>query len=159
MEELKLLDSLVEITSNKDISLLEKSLVNSINNLYPYVDLRMFIIKNIGANISVHLIACSDDGTKILPKNYLNKTWNSLLQTSLKKVMFTNHIVDFYSEKTNTFHSIYPVINEKNEILSVLLLSSNKALSGEKDVISGFLKIYSNYLTLLNKTQRDKLTG
>ena len=159
MIEIKVVDSLVEITSNDDISLLAQSLVNTINELYPHIDLRLFNIKAIESNISIHLIACSDHTTKSIQKNSINKTWKKLLHAMFKEVMAANEIIHFSSDITQKEHALYPVINEKNEILAILLSSAHKIKKGEEEVISGILKVYSNYLNILNRTQRDKLTG
>jgi two-component system cell cycle response regulator len=82
----------------------------------------------------------------------LNGLFEKVMSSSLKK-----HIS---IEKEGVFYFLCPVFNDDNKISAILLSSSHRELSNKKEELClGMLKIYSNYLNLLNNTQRDKLTG
>ncbi|MBT3721816.1 MAG: GGDEF domain-containing protein [Gammaproteobacteria bacterium] len=55
-------------------------------------------------------------------------------------------------------HLIYPAKDKNNENYSVLIQSNRELNFDDQRLIHALLKVYSNYLELIDKTRRDKLT-
>jgi len=62
--------------------------------------------------------------------------------------------------KNGDWDVIYPAFDNQNDIFAVLVISTNLVPSvGDHRLVYGILRVYSNYLALIEKTQKDKLTG
>jgi len=57
------------------------------------------------------------------------------------------------------YHIVYPAMDKDNEAFAILIQSSVALDFENQRMIHGFLKVYSNYLELIDKTRRDKLTS
>lgn len=56
-------------------------------------------------------------------------------------------------------HRLYVPILHEGRALGALQLESGAPLDGARALAEGFARIYANYITLLNESERDKLTG
>jgi diguanylate cyclase (GGDEF)-like protein len=56
-------------------------------------------------------------------------------------------------------HRLYVPILHEGRALGALQLESEAPLDGAYALAEGFARIYANYITLLNESERDKLTG
>jgi diguanylate cyclase (GGDEF)-like protein len=56
------------------------------------------------------------------------------------------------------WHSVYP-ISDKQHITGLLAITSHHPTPEDRALISSFLMVYSNYLTILNESETDTLTG
>ncbi|MGN2242744.1 diguanylate cyclase [Frateuria sp. GZRR33] len=56
-------------------------------------------------------------------------------------------------------HRLYVPIVHEGRALGALQLESDTPLDGAHALAEGFARIYANYITLLNESERDKLTG
>ncbi len=54
---------------------------------------------------------------------------------------------------------IYPIFDKQNEIFAVLVQFTEEPHFEDQRIIYGLLKVYSNYMMLLDESQKDKLTG
>jgi diguanylate cyclase (GGDEF)-like protein len=56
-------------------------------------------------------------------------------------------------------HRLYLPILHEGRALGALQLEADAPLDGARALAEGFARIYANYITLLNESERDKLTG
>ncbi|NUO72466.1 MAG: GGDEF domain-containing protein [Frateuria sp.] len=56
-------------------------------------------------------------------------------------------------------HRLYVPVLHEGRALGALQLESDAPLDGARALAEGFARIYANYITLLNESERDKLTG
>jgi diguanylate cyclase (GGDEF)-like protein len=56
-------------------------------------------------------------------------------------------------------HRLYLPILHEGRALGALQLEGDAPLEGARALAEGFARIYANYITLLNESERDKLTG
>jgi len=61
-------------------------------------------------------------------------------------------------QENATYFSLFPIISD-GKILFSMKISSSETLQGHLLLIKNLLKIYQNYLFILNESERDKLTG
>ena len=76
-----------------------------------------------------------------------------------EKVINSGNTEYFENTDCSVLNSIYPVFDENNRVFAVLQSTSLTKQLTEERLINGILKVYGNYLNLLDKAQKDKLTG
>jgi diguanylate cyclase (GGDEF)-like protein len=163
--EINIVDSLGKITSYRDKSLLEQSLTRTVYEIFPNTGQRLFAVKRNDEVIDVTLLASIGHDEFESSHQKVDDSFLSLLNTLFDKVITTHDIQEYHDTDTGIFYSIYPVFDDNNNVIALLLSSENTetfdaALKDSKQALfQGILRVYSNYLNLLNNTQRDKLTG
>jgi len=156
-----LIDGLAEITRHHDRQMLEQSVLKTINDLYPAENLRLFEVEGINEDNPLKLIVLVDKNGFIyieydLPVNKVSEKLSDALFVSAK----SKKIKFLQNEDKTAWDIIYPILNVDNDVFSLLVCHCKKSPSmNEQQVVSGILHVYSNYLALIDKTQRDKLTG
>jgi len=154
-------NSLAEVTQHEDRDIIERSLLQTLIEFVPTADHWLYRIVSHSAETSIALIAYTKNNTvdtldyeikeRKLPQIFLDSINKSIETQSVQIINKT--------EKSDCYHFIYPAMNKKNEVFAVLI-QSNKNLEFEnQSLIHGLLKVYSNYLQLIDKTKRDKLTN
>ena len=146
-----LIDSFTEITRHHDRQLLEESVLTTITDMF-YIDrIQLIQAKNINNGDFLSFSANND-----LPSNLISEKLSKLLSVSIesKKVEFIQN------DKQTAWGIVYPILSADNNVFSLLIChSKNKPSLDEQRLVNGILYVYANYLTLIDKTQRDKLTG
>lgn len=156
-----LIDGLTEITRHHDRQLLEESVLKTINDLFSIERMHLLLVQDITddkfASLAIideqnSIISADDD----LPANNVSEKLSYVLSASIE----TKKIEFLQNDEQTAWDIIYPILNSDNDVFSLLVCHCTESPSfDEQRVVSGILHVYSNYLTLINKTQRDKLTG
>jgi len=155
----KILQSIIEMTGQRDLDSLEISLVATLAELVPARRISLYKLLNDNDPDQFeevfHLIIDMDS------KNELSYEWNN------DSKMFTadNYIkqclddLNSVSYKDNGFICLLMPILSSGKVIGVLSIDSKQELSEFETLIDGFTRIYGNYLYILNESERDKLTG
>jgi len=154
----RILQSVVNITKQRDLDSLEYSLVATLAEMLPVIGIS--ILKSVkdndivSAEEVVRLIiddqqhdtyTWSNDGTIVaLDQNYLDCINDSKIIT--------------YKHEEGFTRSLFP-IDDDTQTIGCLVVDSNEDLTGQMKLISGFSKVYQNYMIIFNESERDKLTG
>jgi len=147
-----LIDGLTEITRHHDRHLLEDSLLKTIDELFSIESMHLLQMQDIADNNKSGIITAD----VALSIKGVSKTLTDLLSTSIT----SKKIECIYNDEQTGWDIIYPILNSETEVISLLVCHcETKPSLDEQKVVSGILHVYSNYLTLIDKTQRDKLTG
>ncbi len=159
MSILKLVKRLGDLTNFREQQLIEESLLNSLLELVPsYYNALYQVTISPPDTIGLALTACSKDerytGTvdegKSLPPAIINGIQEAL--SSKESMMFMEpaseeHIV------------ITPIIHNGDDVEAVLVQSCKLATHGQQQISAGLLRVYSNFLSLLQEHSQDTLTG
>jgi len=157
---IRIVDNLAEITSHHDRHVLEKSLLKTLNELFPAQDLRLFRVRQHAGDHDLSLLAycvnsvivSSDEPAKLL-------NTDSDISEALSRAIQKGD-VELAEGKHGNWHVIYPAYDTHGDIFAVLLITANSVPSAsDQRLVYGILRVYSNYLALIEKTQKDKLTG
>lgn len=81
------------------------------------------------------------------------------LQQAIIQAIESEDIVTLESDEHNHQCHIFPVFGKKSVVSAVLVQFANNVRFDDQRVVFGLLRIYSNYLNLLDDNLRDKLTG
>lgn len=157
---IKIVDNLAEITSHHDRQVLEKSLLKTLNELFPNQGLRLFRVRKQALLYDISLLAyCVNgviDSTDAKPK--FNPEAGDLSAAMMSAI--EEEDVVMLDADTSQPKIIYPAFDSNGDIFAVLVHHC-KYIPEHNDqrLVHGILKVYANYLALINKTQRDKLTN
>lgn len=158
----KIVDNLAEITSHLDRSILEKSLLKTINELFVKADLRLYRVRAENAKYEQDLALlayCVNEVVVSSEKERQLQPDKSEISEAISEAVHTGQVSSVEKE-SGGWHFVYPAFDGTGEIFAVLLMSLNEVLHpNDQRLIFSILKVYSNYLSLIEKTQRDKLTG
>lgn len=157
---IRIVDNLAEITSHHDRHVLEKSLLKTLNELFPTQDLRLFRVREQSDGHELSLLAfcvnsvivSTDDNPKLLGSD-------SEISDAINRAIETGD-VELSSTEKGEWNVVYPAFDSHGDIFAVLLISTDTLPSAsDQRLVYGILRVYSNYLALIEKTQKDKLTG
>jgi len=157
----QIIDSLAEMTRHQDREIIEKSLLKTIHELMPSLELRLFKVKegHDTNNFSLHLLSYAvGDNINVMDVKVDYKKMSPSLQSGIIDAIQQEDLQQV-SDNDKQF-IIYPVSNTDNQVFALLLQEYDTIHSLDAPRYTyGLLKIYSNYLDLLRITQTDKLTG
>lgn len=158
--EKSILQSIINITEQRDIDSLEYGLVVTLTELLPLNSISLYksvgnkpedgieevICLSVGENGEIQAICKQNNEVKIVKEDqYL---YSCLLDR--EEVLYKNG--------NGQIHMISPLICDE-KIIGAIEMASNEDLKKFKELINGIKRIYENYLYILNKSERDKLTG
>ena len=161
VNSLQIIDSLGEITRHRDRVVIEKSLLKTLAELAPNQEFRLFkVLAKEGEEVVLGLLAYSVNGyvetSGFHLKRYELQPANKQLALDVINNKGIKQLVDADS-KIN--HIIYPALDQNNEVFAILVHVCGDGFEFEVSrFVYGLLKVYSNYLALIEDNQRDKLT-
>ena len=155
----RLIDNLAEVTSHQNTKVLEKSLLKTLTELLPTEDIVLYEVleqeKGVTLNVISHAIAKQTTSkSNSEPDNIELFKPSSLLEAVQNQQVFIQ------SSENAQWNVFYPISSSNNNVFAVLSIVTGAFPSEiDKKLVSALLRVYSNYLGLLEKTQKDTLTG
>jgi diguanylate cyclase (GGDEF)-like protein len=157
---IRIVDNLAEITSHHDRHVLEKSLLKTLNESFDSQSLRLFRVHeqldshelSLLAYCVEDIIVSSDDNPRLLKAD-------SDLSAAIERAIEGGE-VELTSNTNGGWQGIYPAYDSHGDIFAILLVTTAMPPSAsDQRLIYGILRVYTNYLTLIERIQKDKLTG
>lgn len=150
------LQSVATITCQRDRDLLARSLVSTLNELINSNRITMFRILPSDKEMEAILVAeiCADPKyATTFPETSIalnsRADFNSVISSRKE---YVHHI------NAKTFLSVYPILGQHG-VVGLLEMISDAHSDMDRHLILAFLKVYSNYLTILDESETDTLTG
>lgn len=84
---------------------------------------------------------------------------DEVITEGIREAVFSGEVSTIEDARDGFGLFIYPVFDLEGEVVSILTQCSKKNRFQDQQLAYGFLKVYSNYLSLLEDSQTDKLTG
>lgn len=154
----KILQSVVEITKQRNLDSMESSLVATLAELLPAA--YICILKSVKENG----LSCAEEVASLfIDHNQQNPyCWNvdaNIIPTDehFDACLKNSTIISYPHTNTLTRH-LFP-ISEDSQAIGCLVIDSQENLSHHIELIEGFAKVYENYMIVFNESERDKLTG
>ncbi len=156
----QILKSVIEITRQRDIDSLELSLISTLAEFVPVSVITLYkpLMDSPADNVEeVVRLSISEN----------NECGNNYSWSKEKQVVTANNYVHqcfqsasiIRSETEDGYtHLLYPIFLD-HRVSGVLSLESHEVLTSWHTLIDALISIYNNYLTILNQSERDKLTG
>ena len=160
-----LVDSLAEITRHYEIDVIERSLLKTLCDTVAADsrsadEFRIYRVLSNDETIALALMSYSKNGIidtldreirdPELP-DYLIEAVNDALHQKTVQVIPKSEAID-------KNHIIYPSINKNDDAFAILIHSCDLIDYESQRLIHALLKVYANYLELIDKARRDKLT-
>ncbi|EIC23299.1 GGDEF domain-containing protein [Thiorhodovibrio frisius] len=153
-----IVDSLAEITRHQDRELLERSLAITLSELFPAETFRLFQIVMSEDRIKAALAAYSRDGVIISELNQEQRQLSEPLLEAVAEAIDSRNVVETPDQRAGMTHIVYPLYDKNDDVYGVLLQLTAEPGFNNQRLTYGLLRIYSNYLALLDDSHRDRLT-
>lgn len=156
----KILQSVVEITQQRDLDSFEYSLVATMAELVPVTEIS--ILKTIDENNvdKLDVAVCLTILTDELGEKTYNWVEGSQLIEADEKINHCRQSANLSIDRSSDGYTrlLYP-INCEGKVVGVVSIKSNHDITNYTSLIEGYIRIYSNYIIIFNESERDKLTG
>ena len=158
----RIIDSLAEITRHHDRNIIEKSLLKTLSDLITG-STRLYRVIQTEDNTDFSLLAFAENG--LIDSLAKSEQIPAPMTDALEEVLDTGYMVSIpcaaveSSNDSPVFDNIYPTFDGDDEIFAILIHRGERPNASEERLVQGILKVYANYLILIEKTKRDKLTG
>lgn len=156
----RFIDSLAEITSHDDREVIERSLLATLYEFNESSQYWLYQVLTRTPELSLGLLAVSSHRhivtsdqvvTQDLPEHISQKVIEAIEQVRVLVISAEDNSDDQFI--------IYPAENHDQDVFAVLIERTSRQSLEDQRMVHGFLRIYANYLRLLDCTRRDKLTG
>jgi two-component system, cell cycle response regulator len=161
LNNIDFIESLAEGTRHFDQESIKKSLLETLDNFSDESDYQLYRVHINSSETSLSLMA--------LEKNHKIESYRNGKKTSHSIDYLIPHIlhaVDSHSiiivqtqDKDKNCHYIYPYYNMENDAFTVLIQDCELVSAENQRLIHNLFILYSNYLNLIEKVKRDKLTN
>ena len=161
INSLQIIDSLGEITRHRDREVIEKSLLKTLAELSPNQEFKLLkVLTKENEEVVLGLSAYSINGY-VETSGFRVECYDLPpdIKALVLSVIENKKIEQLTDTNNNLTHIIYPSLDQYNEVFAILVHVCGDGF--ELDTLRfvfGLLKVYSNYLMLIDDNQRDKLT-
>lgn len=153
-----ILKSVIEITRQREMDSLELSLVTTLSEIVPLHAIALYKSHMENRTVTMEQIIRLSPPTA----GETDYSWD----TEKKTITMDDHLRSCIQSASVISHRtghglvrlLYPIFLE-HKPAGVLALESHEDLLSWQAPIEALIRIYSNYLTVLNESERDKLTG
>lgn len=152
-------DSLAEITRYQDRELLERSLAITLSELFPEETFRLFRIAMAEDRIRAALAAYARGGVIVSELNQEQCQLAEPLLSAVAEAIHSRSVIEQPDQRDGVMHIIYPLYDKRDDVYGVLLQVTPQPGFNSQRLTYGLLRIYSNYLALLDDSHRDRLTN
>ncbi|RLJ21659.1 GGDEF domain-containing protein [bacterium endosymbiont of Escarpia laminata] len=156
---IQVIDSLAEITRFHDRDLIERSLVKTLAEVVPCKELRLYRVTGEAESLDLLLLAHLVENKEVSGIPAIERHISKALSEGIAAAVGEGEVVSLDDDRRGITDTIYPVFNTRNEVFAVLVQFTEISSFELQRLTYGLLKVYSNYLTLLDENQKDKLTG
>lgn len=158
-ETVQILDSLIEMTQYRDHELIASSLVKTLYELLETNKIELYAVHKAQEPVVLNLLARVDSyGVSIKPdrrsKEFEEKPGQAIVQC-----LETREVVVLELPAGNGKQVIFPVLDKKGKVVGLLINHCAEMKPAHRRLTGGILRLYHNYLSLLEDSQRDRLTG
>ncbi|MDD1621392.1 MAG: GGDEF domain-containing protein [Methylococcaceae bacterium] len=158
---IQIIDSLGEITRHRDREIIEKSLLKTLGELAPNQEFRLFRVfaKDVDG-VALGLLAYSING-HVETSGFHTKRYElpEVIKLRVLNVIECKEVEQIVDANGKLSHVIYPTLDQHNEIFAILVHVCGEGYDFSLPrFVHGLLKVYSNYLSLIDDNQHDKLT-
>jgi len=160
-----LLESIVQITGQRDRDSLELSLVKTLHELIGAFRIILYKLQTYkGKQRILPLVRFESEALVAEPLDFAEGDEAGLLLEGQAGFAACLEQREMVKEKCrcsegNCFCFIYPVLGSNDAVVGFLEVDSEQHNEINHKLVSGFLKIYQNYLSILDDSERDTLTG
>ena len=160
INSIKFIDSLAEITRHRDREIIERSLLNTLLEFDKKSSFRLYQVLTFEPVIELGLLAYASHNNIITSEDITKQEVPEHFQQAIVGVIKKGQIISIKQQQNSPeIEIIYPAFDINEQIFAILIQTTRQLEREVKHLIHGLLRIYSNYLELIDISKRDKLTG
>lgn len=156
----KILQSIIEMTRQRDLDSLEYSLIATVAELVPVTRVSLYnLLENVQTGKIEEIVSldAKADLTGDISYTWSDESSIVSVDQQLEKCLKTAQPLECKDE-AGLRRLLMPVSSE-GKPFGAISLSAHKDLTPFMSLLDAIVKIYSNNLAILNESERDKLTG
>ncbi len=153
-----ILDSVAKVTEHKDKDSLEISLVTTLAELYQPTSIRLLKITNTQTNTEALVSMAYHSDSKTVNTSNLETVPIDQDESLQLCLTHTEPVIDtdYHNQLTR---AIYPIFNHQNSVIGFIELVTPSFDAAQNKFVTAFMKIYRNYLRIIDESNHDPLTG
>lgn len=157
----KLLKHVEAITCHRDTALLDKSVVNSLRELLQIEEIRLYDVAHRGDEVLIAMTTWSDASGVHCRHDGLNDSdYESVLNhPSIAACIDGDRSVLESEHAADACHQLLMICVDRKPIACCEVVYPEAPTPHQRDLAGGILGLYRNYLSLLEDSQIDTLTG
>jgi diguanylate cyclase (GGDEF)-like protein len=160
-----LLESVVQITGQRDRDSLELSLVKTLHELIRATRIILHKLETHQGQRQLYPLVRFEREELVLESDDCDETADFAVPldglAGFSAVLESRQMVklDCGCPSEGCVRFIYPVLGNNDSVVGFLEIESGRHSKVSAKLVTGFLKIYQNYLSILDDSERDTLTG
>ncbi len=155
----QIIDTLAEITKFQNRELLEQSLVKTLVEMVNSNEYRLYKVVVPPPEIELLLVSHVKSNDDMVVECIHSHKISEGLTEGIANSVDSGEVITVEENEGNFSNVIYPIFDKQNDIFAVLVQFVESPHFEDQRIIYGLLKVYSNYMMLLDESQKDKLTG
>lgn len=160
LNSIKFINSLAEVTRQRNRERIERSLLNTLLEFDTKSNFSLYQVLTLEPVIELGLLAYASHNNIITSEDITKQEVPENFQQAIIDVIKNGQIISIKQQKNSPeIQIIYPAFDINEQIFAILIQTTRQLESEVKHLIHGLLRIYSNYLELIDISKRDKLTG
>jgi len=153
-----ILDSLIEMTQSRDRELIALSMVKTLYQLLEAKKIELYAVQKESDAVVLKLLARNDayglsSRIDFAAKKIAVKPGEAIIQCIDQRTQVTLTLPG------GELEVIFPIQDEEGDVVGLLINITCKDCREKNQLTRGILQLYQNYLSLLEDSQRDVLTG
>lgn len=159
-DSIKFINLLAEMTRHRDREFIERSLLTTLLEFESASHFSLYQVLALNPSVKLGLLASASAREIISAEEVQKQHLPRSFQQAIFKVIRKGEIVTLHQQcDRDNLQIIYPAFDTNGNILAILVQTTKQLDYQAKALVHGFLRIYSNYLELIEISKRDKLTG
>jgi diguanylate cyclase (GGDEF)-like protein len=160
IDSVHFVNALAELTSHNDREIIERSLLETLSEFHGAEEYWLYQVLTIQPELSLGLLAYANDGKIVVSERVVKQQLpEKISQNVLEAVQKAKLTIAQTPESSQDIFTIYPALDQNKEVFAILIERGKEILPESQRLAHGFLRVYANYLRLLESNRRDTLTG
>lgn len=155
-----ILESVIKITNQRDVDSLEYSLVATLAEMITFSEIGIYKLIDDGNQSYLEEVVKIKFDENRQPEKSIEWTENSHIisrDTNIQKCLDSGLPIQF-CDNNSLNRLIMPIICDK-KVVAAINLNTTINLTPYVKMLEGMIRIYENYLFILDESEKDKLTG
>ncbi len=160
IDSVHFVNALAELTSHNDREIIERSLLETLSEYHGAEEYWLYQVLTIQPELSLGLLAYAAGGRIVVSEHAVKQQLpEQITQNVAEAILEAKVAVAQTAEPSGDIFTIYPALDHNQEVFAILIERANEIVYESQRLAHGFLRVYANYLRLLELNRRDKLTG
>ncbi len=160
IDSVHFVNALAELTSHNDREIIERSLLETLSEYHGAEEYWLYQVLTIQPELSLGLLAYAAEGRIVVSEHAVKQQLpDQITQNVAEAILEAKVTVAQTPDASRDIFTIYPALDHNQEVFAILIERANEIVYESQRLAHGFLRVYANYLRLLELNRRDKLTG